>query len=81
MISDEIVYKIITKKRVFEEDDLLTYLMNRSDDHEFFHLSDWPTIARLLGYQDYVKNYQEQDSADMAKVSAGKHISENNTED
>ena len=43
-ISDELVYKLLTQKRRHEDNDLLTYLVNREED-DFFQLSDWPLLA------------------------------------
>lgn len=49
--SDELIYKLLTSIREYEDNDLVTYLLNRNED-DFFQLSDWPKIARLLGYKN-----------------------------
>ena len=51
-LPDEIVFKMLTNKRTYEENDLLTYLIHRADDDEFFYMSDWRIIAKLRGYKD-----------------------------
>ena len=50
-LSDELVFKLLTHCRQYPENDLLTYLVNRTED-DFFQLSDWPIVARLLGTVD-----------------------------
>ena len=54
MLSDELIFKLLTKKRIYETNDLLTYLIDRDDDDEFFHMKDWRILGRILGYKDLV---------------------------